>query len=382
MDKALYAESHGLHGAGYFDIKAPIQITAPDTGYGAGEWDIYQSSQIAKRAGFEVTLDDKETEFGTAPSIVKCENAVLYAGWYSLAHYNDAFTWVPGAIGFHLDSASATNPRSGPSWVAGALQRGITVTSGSVTEPYLEGLVHPDQIFLYLFQGANVGDAVLRGTRWLKWMLLNLGDPLYRPFPKGAGVYVAANPHVETLFAISQNTVVGEGKIRAQFAVAQKIEQPTPVTFRSSNPDLVVLPANVTLPPGANGGQFEIALRPPPEALNIVVSISVTNETISNTINVFPILNGLTVSEASLKAGGSATGTVSILVPAKELGYTIRLSSSQPAAVTVPSEVKIAAGAKQATFAIGTKAVTGEVTAAISAQFDGATKTVQVKVTP
>lgn len=381
VDKALYAESHGLHGNGYFDIKSPIQTTAPDTGYGAGEWDIYQSSQMTKRAGFEITLDDKETEFGTAPSLLKCDNAALYAGWYSLAHYNDAFTWVPGAIGFHLDSASATNPRSGPSWVAGALQRGITVTSGSVTEPYLEGLVHPDQIFLSLFQGANVGDAVLRGTRWLKWMIVNLGDPLYRPFPKGAGIYGLAT-RGETLFAIAQTTVVGEGKVRAQFALAGKIEQPTPVTFRATYPDLVVLPTNVTLPPTANGGQFEIGVKAPPEALNLVVTISAGTETVSNTINLFPILSGLTLGETSIKAGGNTTATVTLLVPAKELGYTIRLSSSQPAAVTVPSEVKVAAGAKQASFAIGTKAVAGEVTAIITAQFDGAAKTAQVKVTP
>jgi hypothetical protein len=54
-----------------------------------------------------------------------------------------------------------------------------------VAEPYLEGLAHPDQAFLYLFLGANAGDAVLRSTRWLKWMILNIGDPLYRPFPQG-----------------------------------------------------------------------------------------------------------------------------------------------------------------------------------------------------
>ena len=94
---------------------------------------------------------------------------------------------LPGAIGFHLDSASATNPHRRTTGRARALLKGITVTSGAVTEPFLEGLVHPDQIFYYLFQGANVGDAVLRGTRWLKWMIMNLEILCTRRFRAALG---------------------------------------------------------------------------------------------------------------------------------------------------------------------------------------------------
>ena len=139
-----------------------------------------------------MTEDATPAEFGTAPAPLRCDGAALYAGWYSLGHYNDAFTWVPGAIGIHLDSASAADPRGGTNWSANAVLKGITITSGAVAEPYLEGLVHPDQVFLDLFQGANVGDAMLRSTRWLKWMILNIGDPLYRPFPQGIGPYKPA----------------------------------------------------------------------------------------------------------------------------------------------------------------------------------------------
>ena len=31
--------------------------------------------------------------------------------WYSYNNYPDAFTWNTGAIGFHLDSSSAADPR-------------------------------------------------------------------------------------------------------------------------------------------------------------------------------------------------------------------------------------------------------------------------------
>jgi len=97
VDKALYAESHGLKGKACFDIRGPIESYV-DNGYGAGEWDIYRASQMAKAAGFDITLDDKPTEFGTAPSQLRCENAALYAGWYSMS-YNNAFSWAPGATG-------------------------------------------------------------------------------------------------------------------------------------------------------------------------------------------------------------------------------------------------------------------------------------------
>ncbi|MCX6628255.1 MAG: TIGR03790 family protein [Candidatus Solibacter sp.] len=183
---AMFAETHGLSGRGCFDrqFAAPLETLA-DSGAAAGDWDVHQAAEFSRRAGFPVTEDGQAVEFGTPPAPLRCDGAAFYAGWYSLNHYNDAFTWVPGAIGFHLDSASATDPRGGSNWSANAVMKGITITSGAVGEPFLEGLTHPDQAFLYLFQGANVGDAVLRSTRWLKWMIVNIGDPLYRPFPQG-----------------------------------------------------------------------------------------------------------------------------------------------------------------------------------------------------
>ena len=45
-------------------------------------------------------------------------------------------------------------------------------------------LFRSDQFFLYLLQGANFGEAAYEST-WLgAWMMVWVGDPLYRPFPK------------------------------------------------------------------------------------------------------------------------------------------------------------------------------------------------------
>jgi uncharacterized protein (TIGR03790 family) len=187
VDMAIEAERNGLTGQACFDRRWEL-ISIDDTGYGAGDWDLHQAATFAKDAGFAVTEDTHPEEFGTPPAPL-CPHAAMYSGWYSLNHYNNAFTWQTGAIGFHLDSLSALDPRGGLNWSSNAIKKGITVTTGAIDEPFLLGLVRPGGTFRDLFQGANVGDAFLRNTRYLKWMILYIGDPLYRPFPGGVGEF-------------------------------------------------------------------------------------------------------------------------------------------------------------------------------------------------
>jgi uncharacterized protein (TIGR03790 family) len=186
IEKAVEAEQKGLDGQACFDRRFGKDISKMlDARHNAGDWDLYRAAQMVRDAGIPVLEDTQAEEFGTPPAPPRCENAILYSGWYSLDHYNDAFTWNPGAIGFHLDSLSASNPRGGTNWSAGALKQSITVTAGALDEPDLFGLPHPDGVFRNLLEGANVGDAFLRNTRWLRWMIVYIGDPLYRPFPGG-----------------------------------------------------------------------------------------------------------------------------------------------------------------------------------------------------
>ena len=187
VDKATEAEQNGLKGIACFDRRrgGDDMKDVEDAGYGTGEWELFRAAQFAREAGFEVLEDSHPEEFGTPPAPLRCDGAALYSGWYQLRHYNDAFSWNVGAIGFHLDSESVASPRAGENWSANALKKGITVTSGSVDEPFLTGLPHPAGVFRNLFEGANVGDAFFRNTAQLRWQNLNVGDPLYRPFPGG-----------------------------------------------------------------------------------------------------------------------------------------------------------------------------------------------------
>src|SRR5882757_597585 len=91
VDKALYAEANGLGGVGCFDRNRGDLAAVADFGYGAGDWEIHRAADFARQTGFTVIEDDHEEEFGAAPAPLRCDQAALYAGWYALDHYNDAF---------------------------------------------------------------------------------------------------------------------------------------------------------------------------------------------------------------------------------------------------------------------------------------------------
>ena len=256
VDKALYAEAKGLAGIGCFDRNRGDLTNIPDFSYGAGDWDIHRAADFTRRAGFTVIEDEHGEEFGTPPAPLRCDHAALYAGWYALGQYNDAFSWNPGAIGIHLDSASARNPRNGPNWSSNAIIHGITVTAGATTEPYLDNLPHPDQIFWYLFHGANVGDAFLRGERMLKWNIINLGDPLYRPFPNSPTMAERINPPM--IFALLPQMTVGDTTSGAVIAVGKPPSQDLTFSVTTDNRDLVTVPSSVTIPPGRDAVKFQI----------------------------------------------------------------------------------------------------------------------------
>lgn len=184
VDKAISAETNGIYGTAYFDKNVSGMYQHPDnTAILGADWDIYRAAEFAREAGFTVVEDNHDSVFGTAPAPLRADNAILYAGLYNYGVYNDAFTWNTGAIGFDFNSSAAQNFRAGANWSGGALTKGITVTGGAIDEPYATLVFKYDGIFRDLFQGANIGDAVLRNTPALKWRLVNIGDPLYRPLP-------------------------------------------------------------------------------------------------------------------------------------------------------------------------------------------------------
>jgi uncharacterized protein (TIGR03790 family) len=385
VDKAMQAEANGGPvGQGCFDELIDATI-APDGGPRSGDWSIHVASQFMAQAGFGVTEDVNEAEFGTAPAPLTCPNTAFFSGWYSLNHYNDVFTWNTGAIGFHLDSESAIDPRGGANWVANAVIRGITTTSGSVNEPFLEGLPRPAGVFRNLLEGANVGDAFLRNTQWIKWMVMNVGDPLYTPFPGGHAPFKPG--YTVNSLALSSQQVVGAAPVTGSPTGTIKLSTPAPaggVTFNLSPTPagLATVPATVTVPAGSTKATFSINT----SAINYAYAYATITAsgpvTLNNTLAIYPLLAGISTNQSTVTGGQMLTGAIFLNDGAPYGNAVISLTSSNTSVATVPATVTMITGSSSATFSISTNAVNASTPVTLSATYGGYTVTTQITVVP
>jgi uncharacterized protein (TIGR03790 family) len=378
VDKAMTAEASGLKGKACFDRNRGPITNSVDIGYGEAEWDLHKAATFAEMAGFSVIEDSNFAEFGTPPAPT-CPNAALYAGWYSLNHYNNAFTWNTGAIGFHLDSASALNPRGGPNWSANAILNGITVTSGAVNEPFLPGLVRPGGTLRDLLQGAYVGDAFLRNTRWLKWMIVNLGDPLYRPFAHGLAPFNPPAP--QTTFALASRHLLNGDSTAARITLEKSAPPGGTVVKLSSNlPKLITIPESVMIPSGTTFATFAVKAAAKP-FVTVDTTATITASGIGqNVVMVSPLIGRLVITPTSIVSGKPTTGL--ILLRAKAAGGESVALKSDSGSVIVPTVVVVPDGANRVTFTIDTSAVGSATTATITATLNGANTKASINLQP
>jgi uncharacterized protein (TIGR03790 family) len=181
VDKAVQAERSGLQGTVYFDARGLKAKDATDT-YGVYDQSLRDAAEVVKQGSeYRVVLDNVEATLskpGSAPDVA------LYIGWYKLRSYEDAFTFKPGAIGYHMASAEAitVHDRSERGWCKNALERGITATLGSVGEPYLDAFPEPARFTTLLLTGKySLAEVYYLASRYVSWRMVLFGDPLYNP---------------------------------------------------------------------------------------------------------------------------------------------------------------------------------------------------------
>jgi uncharacterized protein (TIGR03790 family) len=185
IDAAIQTETDGLTGKAYFDARgtAKLEDAAPTP----GSYEDYDRALLAVAKGFseQTTI---ETTLNNGPELFQagqCPDAALYCGWYSLAKYVDAFEWRPGAVAYHLASSEADTLQAGDSevWCKRLIEDGVAATIGPVYEPYLMAFPRPEQFFGLLLKGElTLAECYYRTLPFNSWMMVLVGDPLYRPF--------------------------------------------------------------------------------------------------------------------------------------------------------------------------------------------------------
>jgi hypothetical protein len=101
---------------------------------------------------------------------------------------------------------------------------------------------------------------------------------------------------------------------------------------------------------------------------------------VNPTLQLPNMLGSVSIAPASVASGESATGTVTLSAPAPAGGIIVALSSSNPAAVSVPESVVVPEGSDQATFTVQTSGGSSATNATVTASFDGAQRTADLSV--
>ncbi len=388
VDNALAAEAGGgpISQIPGTSANACIDMAAdptanPDDGYRAADWDLFRAAQFLSATNlFNAVADTNNEVFGTLPA-PDCPNTALYSGWYNYGRYNDAFSWNPGSIGWDLDSGALVDPRGGVWWGSNALARGLTVTSGPVAEPYLEGMARSGGTMLNLLQGANVGDAFLRNTRWLKWMILNVGDPLYTPFPGAVPPFNRTVP-VNSLSLNPREVVGGNAQISATLTLAEPAPPEGMIVNLWVDNAAVSVPSTVTIGGGDSSATFLFTTATVTDSMDVRITAQTPFLSLSNTAILDPLLSDLRFSQGTVTGEKDVTATVLLNAGAPDGGVTVQLSSDTPEVAAVPATVFIPAGVTQANFVITTSPVASSTNVNITASLAGAQVTTVLAVIP
>ena len=182
VDKAIAGETAGVKGTGYFDYQG--LGAASNGGKDTSMLNAYNLCAALTPVQTCVLNNQQPPPTGTGHMITSAPNTAWAWGWYDLGATNaSAYTFATGAVGAQLTSNSANcirRPCSG-GYVAAWLAAGITATWGAVSEPYSTAYALGDNLLSHLWRGYTFGESAYISSPVLNWMMVFVGDPLYRP---------------------------------------------------------------------------------------------------------------------------------------------------------------------------------------------------------
>lgn len=151
----------------------------------------------------------------------------------------------------------------------------------------------------------------------------------------------------------------------------------TTVTLSSSDPSVAGVPATTSVGSFGSAAQFTVTTTAVDADTPVTISATAGGTTVSATLTVVPTpppapaLQSVTVAQASVASGRSATGTATLNVAAPAGGAQVSLFSSNPAVASVPPSVTIPAGATSSTFTVSTRTQSATNTVSIAGTYAG-----------
>lgn len=192
------------------------------------------------------------------------------------------------------------------------------------------------------------------------------------------GVTASANllvlaPTIVSL-TLATNEIIGGDSTTGTVTISNPAPATGVVVNLYSNSTAVQVPATTTVPNGQTSRTFNITSSAVSVDLIVTLRAAFNGTSATATLAVLaPTLTSFTFTPSTVTGGNSATGRVSIDRPAGPSGVTITLtknaSSTGAPYVTVPTTVKIPAGATSVTFPVTTTTVSRSVACQVTATF-------------
>jgi hypothetical protein len=193
-----------------------------------------------------------------------------------------------------------------------------------------------------------------------------------------------SDPPALGFLGANPSEVVG-GAMSAGIVTLSSPASGAPVTVGlSSASTAVVVPGSVTIPPGASTATFAITTSTVALTTATTLSADYNGVTKSTTFTVDPsapaALAALRLSPESVVGGASSTATVTLSAPAAGGGVIVRLGTSHRSVAAVPASIVVPAGATSQTFTVVTAKSGKNVSATISATYEGVSKSATITV--
>jgi len=197
-------------------------------------------------------------------------------------------------------------------------------------------------------------------------------------------ITVTGAPGLQSL-VIDPGMIVGGSSTAGVVALTSSSASPATVALTSSDPYTLSVRPSVTITAGHRHANFMAASRAVSTSTDVIVTATCNGVTTTQIVTVTPppsALLSVQVSPTSVVGGSANAAGTAALQSATSYPVTATLTSSNPAALSVPSSVTIGPTHRTAPFTAVSHPVTAAQTVTITAVANGVTKTCTVTVTP